>query len=74
MDFTNKDLNLGGSWQPVRLRSTRTVAFRHLRAVCVDANPTVATLSVRAVVETSNPCLTILKQRFLELTIDIGNL
>ena len=63
--FHNKDLNLGGIWQPVRLRSTGPVAFRHLRAVCVDANPTVATLSVRAVVETSNPCLTIFKTKIL---------
>ena len=63
--FNATSVNLGGIWQPVRLRSTGPIAFRHLRTVCVDANPTVATLAVRAVVETTNPCLAIFKTKIL---------
>tara|TARA_B100001996_G_scaffold5780_1_gene4883 strand:+ start:10 stop:2073 length:2064 start_codon:yes stop_codon:yes gene_type:complete len=63
--FNNQNFNLGGIWQPVHLRATGPIAFRHLRAVCVDANPTVATLAVRAVVETTHPCLTIFKTKIL---------
>jgi len=47
--------NPGGIWRPVGLRETGPVALRHLRVVCTDATPTVATLAVRAVVDTARP-------------------
>ena len=49
------DWNPGGIWQPVRLRETGPVPLRHLRVVCTDASPTVATLALRAVVDTDRP-------------------
>ena len=47
--------NPGGIWRPVRLRETGPVPIRHVRIVCTDANPTVATLALRAVVHTDQP-------------------
>ena len=47
--------NPGGIWRSVRLRETGPVAIRHLRVVCTEASPTVATLAVRVVVDTARP-------------------
>ncbi|MEE2768886.1 MAG: sugar-binding domain-containing protein [Actinomycetota bacterium] len=52
---TQDGWNPGGIWRSVRLRETGPVAIRHLRVVCTDASPTVATLAVRAVVDTARP-------------------
>ncbi|MDE0700263.1 MAG: hypothetical protein OXH61_06030 [Acidimicrobiaceae bacterium] len=55
--------NPGGIWRPVRIRETGSTAVLFSRTVCLDADPTSATLALRCVFDTPDAGPVVLRTR-----------